>query len=378
MLSNHSSTSSNSTRSSAATSSGAFFAVQLFVAFSATFTGVASLAGGPFYCAQGNAATALGACMKYPDLVDVAALAAITRTTALTGTIDALENLADGHHRAYLFTGRNDTVVAPRVAGLKLRAYLGAFVPQQQEQEQEPELDGGGGGGAILLRDDLPAEHAWITASYGSNCSHLGTPYLNRCGVDVAGELLQHLFDHTLLPPPSSSTTSSRVGDLGGAGALLMFDQSHYAPPLVPWEAVSMADEGYLYIPAACREETRRTRRKRSSSSGGGSSGGSGDGCRLHVALHGCEMAPSKIGTQFVANSGLNEWADANGIVILYPSARASLLNPKGCWDWWGYTSPAYASKLGLQMATVRAMVAALLREPSLVPSLVADREEWG
>ena len=116
-------------------SSGAFFAVQLFVAFYATFQGVASLAGGPFYCAQGSAATALGACMRYPALVSVAELVQITRNTALTGTIDALSHLGDTRHRAYLLTGRNDTVVAPAVAGKKLRDYLSAFL-------------GGGGSGA--------------------------------------------------------------------------------------------------------------------------------------------------------------------------------------------------------------------------------------
>ena len=325
-------------------SSGAFFAVQLFVAFSATFQGVASLAGGPFYCAQGSAATALGACMRYPALVSVAELVQITRNTALTGTIDALSHLGDTRHRAYLLTGRNDTVVAPAVAGKKLRDYLSAFLG-----------GGGSGAGAVRLRDDLPAEHAWITRGYGNNCSVLGTPYMNHCSVDVAGELLQHLFDHTLRPPPSSpSPRPEAVGSWGGGGGTLVsFDQTGYAPPLVPWAAVSMADTGFLYIPrGGC---------------GGGSGGGSGGeqdgGCRLHVAMHGCKMAPAIIGTQFVVHSGLNEWGDANGIAILYPSARASVLNPNGCWDWWGYTSPAYASKLGLQMATVRAMVVALLRE---------------
>jgi len=39
--------------------------------------------------------------------------------------------------------------------------------------------------------------------------------------------------------------------------------------------------------------------------------------------------------------SGYNELAEKNDIVILYPQAETSTLfpfNPKGCWDWWGYS----------------------------------------
>jgi len=41
-----------------------------------------------------------------------------------------------------------------------------------------------------------------------------------------------------------------------------------------------------------------------------------------------------------VKETGLNEVAEANDIIILYPQARKSStlpMNPKGCWDWWGY-----------------------------------------
>mmetsp|Transcript_10392 Transcript_10392/g.19898 ORF Transcript_10392/g.19898 Transcript_10392/m.19898 type:complete len:90 (+) Transcript_10392:887-1156(+) len=58
-----------------------------------------------------------------------------------------------------------------------------------------------------------------------------------------------------------------------------------------------------------------------------------------------------------VQHTGLNEYADANSIVILYPQATTTVLNPKGCWDWWGYAGPGYASQLGVQMATVKAML---------------------
>jgi hypothetical protein len=54
---------------------------------------------------------------------------------------------------------------------------------------------------------------------------------------------------------------------------------------------------------------------------------------------------------------GLNEWADTNNLLVLYPQAIASPANPYGCWDWWGYLSTDYASKSGPQMAAIDAMV---------------------
>jgi hypothetical protein len=33
------------------------------------------------------------------------------------------------------------------------------------------------------------------------------------------------------------------------------------------------------------------------------------------------------------------------------------VFNPRGCWDWWGYTGPQYANKAGPQIRAVKAMV---------------------
>jgi len=61
---------------------------------------------------------------------------------------------------------------------------------------------------------------------------------------------------------------------------------------------------------------------------------------------------------RYVRDTGYNRWADGNDIVVLYPQAKSEkLANPNGCWDWWGYSSAAYATKAGPQMAAVRAML---------------------
>ncbi|SCU75960.1 Poly (3-hydroxybutyrate) depolymerase (fragment) [Cupriavidus necator] len=64
---------------------------------------------------------------------------------------------------------------------------------------------------------------------------------------------------------------------------------------------------------------------------------------------------------QFVEHAGYNRWADTNDIVVLYPQTVASAgtpFNPKGCWDWWGYTDPEkWGTKAGVQLSAVRGMV---------------------
>jgi hypothetical protein len=56
-------------------------------------------------------------------------------------------------------------------------------------------------------------------------------------------------------------------------------------------------------------------------------------------------------------DTGYNRWADANNIIVLYAQIAASLMNPKGCWDWFAYDSADYAVKKGPQMAAVKAIL---------------------
>ena len=74
-------------------------------------------------------------------------------------------------------------------------------------------------------------------------------------------------------------------------------------------------------------------------------------------------MTLDDIGTTFVRNSGLASWAESNNIVLLFPQAiKADVpVNPKGCWDWWGYSGADYATRFGPQMATVHTMAEALM-----------------
>jgi poly(3-hydroxybutyrate) depolymerase len=63
-----------------------------------------------------------------------------------------------------------------------------------------------------------------------------------------------------------------------------------------------------------------------------------------------------------VRDSGLNRWADVHDVVVLYPQTRATYmpLNPKACWDWWGYSGPDYDTRKGVQLRAIANMAAAL------------------
>lgn len=286
-------------------SSGAFMAVQMHVAHAAIVRGAAVFAGGPYLCAGGDVSAALGACMAPKDVAsapDADLAVARLRALASAGFVDATSALADA--RVFLFGGEADVTVAPVVMD-RTRAFYEALVP----------------------RDHVRAElhvprtgHVLPTLASGDPCDAPGETYLGRCGRDGAGEALAHLYGPLAAPSPRP------------AGRLARFTQSRYAV-----FGSGLAREGFVYVPRSCA---------------GGAS------CRVHVAFHGCKQyADGPVGDRFVRQSGYLRWADTNRIVVLFPQTSPSAVNPKGCWDWWGYTGPTYATKLGLQVSAVRAML---------------------
>ncbi len=299
-------------------SSGGFMAVQLHVAHSSTVKGAGVLAGGPYYCAQGNLWATFYRCTSptsWAPVPPVELLKTEAEILARGGLVDPVANLAAT--RVWLFVGTLDRVVQPPVVEAT-RHFYALFKPPP---------------GNVVLVADKPAGHGMITADAGVACDVTASPYLNDCGYDAAGELLQHLLGP--LEQPQAKET----------GRILRFDQKPFAGGDA--YAVSLGDSGYLYVPRACETET----------------------CRVHVALHGCRMSVENIGERFVREAGYNRWADANRFIVLYPQTTprngpgfrnwrwSFVFNPRGCWDWWGYTGAQYANKTGPQIRAVKAMI---------------------
>jgi hypothetical protein len=278
-------------------SSGAYMAVQLHMSQGARFAqGVAAVAGGPFGCAEGSMLKAIGPCLGR-SAIEVPLLVQNTQAAAQQGDIGPLSALEET--RVYLFSGKLDKVVDVSTT-LALQSYYQALLPRAKVQ----------------LQRDVPAAHGWVTEREGGACERMAAPHLLRCGFDLAGALLNHLLG-PLLP---------RVeGD--ASGRLLSFDQTPFR------QGDDLAWAGFLFIPAACEA----------------------GGCRVHVALHGCQMNAAAVGDAFARHSGLNAWAAGNRLLVLYPQTGKGAVN--GCWDWWGYTGAGYLKRDAPQMKAIVGML---------------------
>ncbi|MEY9194606.1 extracellular catalytic domain type 2 short-chain-length polyhydroxyalkanoate depolymerase [Bradyrhizobium ottawaense] len=314
-------------------SSGAFMAIQFGTAWSSIIKGVGVVAGGPYWCAEANYWSdfitgywgpiwrATGQCMKGPasDL-NIKHFTNQADAKASAGEIDPLSNLA--RQKIYLFHGYNDAVVykaAPDAAAEFYRHYLGD-----------------GKRGNLFYQTVLGAGHSFVVTKQNeaglNDCSANKDPYIDQCGYDQAGIILQHIYGR--LNPLNR-------GQL--AGTLKSFDQSLYTRPHTPDE-LSLGDKGYAFVPQDCEQ---------------------GAPCRVHVALHGCKQDVDQIGPKFVDYAGYNAWADTNSFIILYPQTKPHSYwptNPDACWDWWSYVNHTddYVTKSGPQIKAIKAMLDAL------------------
>ncbi|MGA8769745.1 MAG: hypothetical protein WB610_05130 [Rhodomicrobium sp.] len=317
-------------------SSGGFMAVQFGTAWSPIIKGVGVVAGGPFYCAQATTSDfwnayaapilrATGPCMKGPA-PDVELFIDKADEKAASGGIGATSNLR--HQKIYIFHGFNDSVVAQSVTDATAqfyRHYLG----------QE-------GAGNLFYQTTLGAGHAQVLPydkRFGglNACDLNQSPYINECGYDQAGVILQHIYG-ALNPPNYGKPT----------GTLKSFSQGRYTGSDEP-ASLSMGDTGYVFVPKECEAEQ-------------------GAACRVHIALHGCTQDVGNIGKLYIDDSGYNAWADTNRIIVLYPQIVSRPLlglppqNPQACWDWWSYIThdDTYVTKSGRQIKALKAMLDAL------------------
>ncbi len=319
-------------------SSGAFMANQIHVAHSAGVMGAAMIAGGLYGCAvdtvasdrvEALASLAFGPCVKSPLMLDeTQSYRKIVDELAARGWIDPPSNLAKA--KVYFFTGGSDALVPSATVEKGRDLYVSLGVPAANivfEDRSGPAAQAG---------------HSWVTKAYGGGCSANAPPYINDCFYDQAGAELKAIYGGGLAPPAGKA-----------AGRFVAFDQTEFVPGKAA-AAAGLAKTGYLYVPKACEP-------------------GAAEPCRLQVVLHGCTQSAERLGAVFMTRIGLNEWADANRILVLYPQAHATsmadlppslyltgvqAINPAGCWNWWGYGGDAhYLTKKGAQIDAIWKMI---------------------
>ena len=306
-------------------SSGGYMAVQFQVAHSRRVAGAGVIAAGPYDCAQGSSWRALKHCMSPSSWFSppsVGETQARLDALASAKSIDSPDHLRDD--RVWLFSGDADRTVE-RVVVDCLAEFYASRLPS----------------GALAYVKLPEAGHAMPSAidTAANACASSEPPFINRCpdpegsgSFDAPGRLLQHLAGPGALNAPAASTLPAQS-----------FDQRPHVTGK-PLDS-SLAEEGYAYVPASCRS----------------------GGCRIHVAFHGCRQGAQQVGPRFVEATGYNRWAETNRLIVLYPQAvprngfaagsRTWLYNPKGCWDWWGYTGSDYPTQKGRQIEAVRKMV---------------------
>ncbi len=288
-------------------SSGGFMANQMHIAYSDLIDGAALLASGPYFCSRANVALALNECMNRPRTIPHGeTFLQLAKKFEDLSLIDSISNLKDD--RVFILSGKLDKTVMPKVVEENYHFYKAAGVKDNR----------------IKYVSNLAVGHAMPTINFGNSCqTATRSPWMSACNYDAAGVFLEHLFG-----PLNKATRSVQKN-------FFQFEQP-YAP--------SMNDKGYAYVPAACQR---------------------GESCKLHVSFHGCRQTISLIGETYFKNAGLNEWAESNNIVIVYPQVEVEewLGNPRGCWDWWGYSGLNFATKDGAQMSSVKQVIDQFLNQ---------------
>lgn len=333
-------------------SSGAAMALQYAIAHSGSVTGVGSIAGPAWDCAEGSLALGIRDCMTQGGAP--VAKPGIARRLAAAGKIDPLPgNNTTALKRSFVFQSGADKIVNPNSgqANVDLLAALTGVAPVFDRGH----ADGGGSD---------TAAHGILSPQGKDSCDGAGSTFVRRCGgEDNALEILSTIFGGERPGPGERKTVADAdvrpfdqqvlIDDVKKGGAAVSGDTVWMFQALSSAERQNfdMAPTGYIFVPGAVCGKDKPP-------------------CRVHVALHGC----SQKADVFARDAGYNNWAAHYRAIIVYPAVKARTPwpwdwffgaepNPLGCWDWWGYLDRGigddrYLTKAAPQMKVIERIVA--------------------
>ncbi|KRX05020.1 hypothetical protein PPERSA_06654 [Pseudocohnilembus persalinus] len=280
-----------------------YFAVQFQVANSQFIKNAAILAAGPYWNGKGDFDFSQKACKTQPDLIDLDVLYQYMENASSAQQIDNLENLENSN--IFVLISGNDTTVFPEVSFRLIEQYqhYGAQVKQEIVEN---------------------CEHTFPTNGFGNQDPlYKGSPFISNCNYDGAYNIFKNVVQLQKVQ------SDKKMNELN----FFKFDQE----PFSLYGSV-MSKNGYLYVPTNCQDGNKK--------------------CQLHVAFHGCRQNPDYIGHIYARNTGLNDYAESNDIIILYPQVGYDeKINFNSCWDYWGYSGQEYALKSGKQNQSVLNMI---------------------
>ncbi|WP_127716269.1 hypothetical protein [Halobacteriovorax sp. HLS] len=282
-------------------SSGAYMASQFHISHSRYVNSITLFAGGPYFCSRENPLVATGLCMKdeFGD-VNIDALANYTKLSASVGLVDDTSFL--NQSKVKIISGMRDFTVRRRVSKSAQHYYKRFDVSE------------------VEFVEDLDIAHTFPTISDGNDCSSpSGAPYISSCGIDGAYMALSTSYKNLNY---TDTVDSSRFYKVKQWGAL-------------PISSSYLKEFAIAFVPKSCELNS----------------------CKLHIAFHGCEQTIDDIGNLFFMKTGYANWAQESGVIVLFPQTKSTLLNPYGCWDWWGYSGPNFHNKYGPQIRAIDEIV---------------------
>ncbi len=324
-------------------SAGGSMAMQHLFAFSSLVEGACVAAGSPYGCGA-----LVGRATKcYDGGSNIERLNEYVGERYEAGLIDDPTNIKN--IPTLLFSGTWDWVVSPKCMH-DVRKQLLAFV-------QPPTLS---------ANFQTQATHVWPIDNGDCQCGDCLRPGetrtvccdVNNCGYDMSGDMFRRIYSarkqpKALLPRQTAVSNLSTFnqtlytppGNITPPGVLL--GRPRATPEPQRERRSGLYEIGYAYVPAQCRDKPSE--------------------CDLHVNYHGCIAAQLWRRDLWMDSINLNEYAEANGIVVLYPQAKGTEETGTGCWNWaFRRDDPYFDTKLSMQLG----MVANVLKDidNALVP----------
>jgi len=239
------------------------------------------------------------------------------RTRAKNGKIDDPSNLR--HTPVILFNGRNDNMVYKKVM-VETHAQLSEFIDEDK----------------ITTNFQTTAGHVWSIDHGRCRCGqcpygafeNLDCCQVNNCAYDLSGDFMRATYGKSVQPRVVASST------------LYWINQWEYWTAGRP-ENSTVMEWMIAYVPKSCEA--------------------SPSSCKLHVNYHGCVTPTWRGRILWTQSIDLNEYAESNGMVVLYPQAQGSERSGEGCWNWEAYGDDAnFDTREGKQLGMVARITANL------------------
>ena len=80
------------------------------------------------------------------------------------------------------------------------------------------------------------------------------------------------------------------------------------------------------------------------------------------------QRVPRMGALKFARDAGYLDYVEKNNLIVLFPQTWIGVdnypLNPKGCWDWYGWTGRDYATRKGSEVKWLMSWIEEIRKNP--------------